>query len=90
MSSPVNNGSAETLIIEGVHNGPAGVQIPTVGERQRYGCDRVVAFRSNGATRKAAVGDVALLGGVEYTIAAVAPSSVSVGFERAYLALTAA
>lgn len=90
MSSPVNNGSSEILIIEGVHNGPAGVQLPTIGEAERFGCVRVVAFRPNSPTRKAAPGDKAALGGTDYVITAIEPSAVSIGFERAYLAMPAA
>ncbi len=90
MTNPVNNGSTETLIIEGVHDGPAGVQIPTPGEAQRFECSRIAAYRPNRATRKTAAGDRALLGGVDYVVKAVEPSSVSAGFERAYLAPTAA
>jgi|GEM_PF-4429344 len=81
----VENGETRMLKIEGVHDGPAGVQEPSEGERQRHGCDRVVAFRANAMTRKPEVGDAADLDGVRYRIMALEPSRVTAGFERAYL-----
>lgn len=82
----VNNGSQGRLVIDGVHDGEAGIQEPTTGEWARFKCHRVVAFRANAATRKAAAGDRALLDGAAFTVVAVEPSRVSAGFERAYLA----
>lgn len=90
MSAHVNNGTRGHLVVEGLHDGLCGVQNPTPGEFARHQCHKVVAFRANAATRKAAMGDTAVLDGQAFEIVGIEQSRISAGFERLYLTAKAA
>lgn len=85
----VMNGSRMRLVIANVHEGPAGVQEATEGERARFGAELVAAYRSTGATRRPQVGDAATLDGEAFELVGTEASRSTAGFERAYLKRTA-
>lgn len=53
MSATIENGFRGTLVCEGLHDGPAGFQVPEPAEAAR-GATLVAAFRPNRGKRMAA------------------------------------